>query len=822
MTGTRLAHAPEMYRRPSAAVSPLVDLVFGSRVPLLVRVALGVLFGDLVSPCIATPVVTLLLCALLLSLLALVSRRTAGLALFAAGLCAGASLTGRLAPPLPDAELGVSSVTSVSVGSGPSGPSRIRATVQGAPRGREADVLVSAVAESGGAWTPRLGRMRVVFPSAAPPSGAMFVAAGTVRGIPRHATAGEPGAFWPAARAHVTRTLYANDVLIAGPDVAPSPATQLVHAGLIAAMAGRPGEVPPEEKLLLQRTGTWHLIAVSGLQVGIVAGVAWFLARWLCAPLVFVWPYGGLRWPAAIAASGAAIAFTLAAGSPPSAVRATVLAVALACGRALGVAIGAWEGLSIALCCTLLMDPCAVDHIGFQLSFSAIAGILLWSSRVTRWVPLDAPRALHLLASSLGATLGATFGTLPIVAWHFQTLSPLSPLTNLLVGPILGTVGTPAAVAGFALAPRWGPLGAFLLTVADTATDLSLRVLSPLDVEPWHPAVCAGGAFLLALAALSPRHPLRVLVLLTLAVGMRWPLPPEDGRLIVQFLAIGQGDGAIIDFPDGRVWLVDTGPSPDAMLEALRRQGVTHLDRVILSHPHPDHDGGLEEVLRNLVVDTLVVPRAPHWSGRGSGESEQAYARLLGLARQVAFAQVPAPATLLHPWLGWTSAARDPVNDESLVFRLDFGRRRFLFSGDVEEDGEAELVAHHAADLRADVLKVPHHGSRTSSSEAFVAAVNPAVAVISCGEDNRFRHPNLITLARYRGRRVYRTDRDGTVIVSTDGADLQVDLPDPDRTDTLPNSSRDHAHGVDAGSIASQFRLPPNEVFHAPPVQQHP
>lgn len=790
-----------MNRRPSAVLSAHGSAHGSARVPLLVLLAVGVLIGDLASPCIATPVVVLLITALLLILLALVARRTAGFALLAAGLCCGASLTSRLAPALPLVE--------AAVRDGALGPSRIRATVQGAPRGREADVLVSAVAESGGAWTPSVGRLRVVFPSAAPPSGAMFIAAGTSRRIQRHATAGEPGAFWPAARAHVTRTLYATDVLVAGPDPAPSPAAQLVHAGLVAAMAGRPGVVQPEEKLLLQRTGTWHLIAVSGLQVGIVAGVAWFLTRWLCAPLVFLWPYGGLRWPAAIAASGAAIAFTQAAGAPPSAVRATVLAVALACARAIGVSIGAWEGLSIALCCTLLMDPCAVDHIGFQLSFSAIAGILLWSSRVTRWVPLDAPRSLHLLASSLGATVGATLGTLPVVAWNFQTLSPLAPLTNLLVGPILGAVGTPAAVAGFALAPRWETLGALLLTVADSATDLSLSLLSPLDMNPWHPAVSAGGALLLAVAALNPRRPLLVVGLLLVALGMRWPVPPEDGRLVVQFLAIGQGDGAIIDFPDGRVWLVDTGPSPDTMLEVLRRQGVTHLDRVILSHPHPDHDGGLEAVLRNLQVDLLVVPRAPHWSGRGSGESEQAYARLLGLADKVAFAQLPAPATLLHPLLGWTSAAREPVNDESLVFRLDFGRRRFLFTGDIEVEGEAELVAHHSADLRADVLKVPHHGSRTSSSAAFVAAVNPEVAVISCGEDNPFRHPNLLALAQYRGRRVYRTDRDGSVIVSTDGEDLQVDLPDPDRSYTLSGSSRDPFHGLHARSISAQFRSPP-------------
>ena len=380
--------------------------------------------------------------------------------------------------------------------------------------------------------------------------------------------------------------------------------------------------------------------------------------------------------------------------------------------------------------------------------------------------------------------MGATVGTLPIVAWQFQSLSPLAPINNLLVGPLLGAVATPAAVAGFGVAGWWPSAGALLLTVADTASDLALRVLGPLDVAPWHPAVGPIGALLLGLAALNPRRLWLVVTIYTLVLGLRWPVPNLDGRLVVQFLAIGQGDSAIATFPDGRVWLIDAGPSPDDVLEVLRRQGITRLDRVVLSHPHPDHFGGLEAVLTNLEVTTLVVPRAPRLArvrGEQSG-SELAFSGLLALASRkgtnVSFAELQSPAVLLHPTLAWQGPTADPVNDESVVFRLQHGDRRFLFTGDVEVAGEAELVAQHAGELRSDVIKVPHHGSRTSSSAAFVAAVNPAVAVISCGEDNRFRHPNIEALAHYAGRRVYRTDRDGTVVISTDGTSLEVDLPD--------------------------------------------
>ena len=617
-----------------------------------------------------------------------------------------------------------------------------------------------------------MGRIRVTFPEAAPRAGAMLIASGTTRALPRVALPGEATERWAAARANVSHRFTVRDFLATGIDRVASPASGLVHGGLIAAMAGQPGAlVPDAERDLLRRTGTWHLIAVSGLQVGLVAGVAWWAVGMLCRPLALFWPYGGLRWPAAFGAAVAAFAFTHAAGSPPSAVRAAILASAAGICRAAGVSLGAWEGLALALCGTLVLDPSAVDHLGFQLSFSAIAGILLWSHRVTRWVPPDAPWLVRTLASSIGATLGATFGTLPVIAWTFQTLSPLSPLTNLLAGPLLGALATPAAVAGFALSDTSSALSAVAFTLADNATDLALQVLAPLDVDPWHPAVGPGGALLLVFAALVPRRPWLVMILLIVALGMRWPVPPIDGRLVVQFLAIGQGDGAIVTFPDGKVWVVDAGPSAEGMLETLRRQGVRHLDRVIVSHPHPDHYGGIEALLANLQVDALVVPRAPR-----SGEAE--FAALLGLADRVSFAELPKPATLLHPMLGWTGTSRDPVNDESLVFRLTFGGRRFLFTGDIEREGEAELLTERPRELAADVLKVAHHGSRTSSSWPFVTAVNPSVAVISCGEDNRFRHPNPEALAHLRGRKVYRTDRDGTVVVTTDGRDLRVDLPD--------------------------------------------
>ncbi|MFN7142410.1 MAG: ComEC/Rec2 family competence protein, partial [Myxococcota bacterium] len=212
---------------------------------------------------------------------------------------------------------------------------------------------------------------------------------------------------------------------------------------------------------------------------------------------------------------------------------------------------------------------------------------------------------------------------------------------------------------------------------------------------------------------------------------------------------------------------------------------ITRLDTVVISHPHPDHTGALDAVFAEMPVGTVRIPRLPHPDEDGYAAllARTRAARVIGTASRgdpLGSAAVPgdaarAGATLLHPRRGFD--ARGNVNDESLVLRVDFGARRFLFPVDAEAAAEAALSAE---DVRADVLKVPHHGSRTSSTPAFVARVAPEVAVVPVGRGNRYGHPHAAALASYRGARVYRTDRDGTVTIRTDGRSLHVDTNPPE------------------------------------------
>jgi competence protein ComEC len=601
------------------------------------------------------------------------------------------------------------------------------------------------------------GPLRLQFPDAAPPVGTAF-AAWTGPGRPSPRLPGEPSQ--PPADRAVRRWVTLN---AAPPDPRLDRFALVETGGLLAALAtGRREGVDDDTAELLRRTGTAHLLAISGLHIGLIAGLGWGLGWLVSRPLAFLktpWP---ARTAPAILALAAACAYGGLVGWPVSARRAAVM-VGLACaGRLLARRVRPWSILGGAAMVVLLLDPTQAEQPGALMSFGAVAGILWWSPAITRLVPPDTPRWLSRLAASLGASLGATLGTLPVTACLFQQLSPLTLLTNLLAGPLLAGVAVPAALLAARL-PE--PPALLALAFADAAAQVGLRLLTLLDVEPLTPAVGLPGA--LALAALLPlrRHPAAAALLATLALCLR---PVPAGVLVVTFLAVGQGDAALVEHPDGRRWLIDGGPPSTRTLRYLRRRGIRSLDAVFLSHPHPDHSGGLHAVLEGIQVGALWTPRPP--------ERDEADYRKLWGAAFAAGVPIRLPgdpgADILHPLDGWTPRRRGSrVNEQSLVLRITHGDHRFLLTGDIEAEAEAELVGRVG---RADVVKVAHHGSASSSSADLIAALDADWAVISCGLDNRFRHPRAEVLGRWHDAAIVRTDLDGTVAFTTDGQTMTV------------------------------------------------
>jgi competence protein ComEC len=550
--------------------------------------------------------------------------------------------------------------------------------------------------------------------------------------------------------------------------------------------------------------GATHVLSVSGLHLAAVVAVV-FLAARLAVGLVPALPlYIEPRAVAAAVALPVLVFFTLLTGEAVATQRSAVMLALGMGGVLLGRPVSPAPAIAAAALLLLAAAPLRLFDPSLQLSLASVAGIALLARRLgpDRARFGDGPwrRAVGWLWRFGAATVAATAFTAPLVAHHFGELAPASPLGNLALVPLVELGVVPLGLFGAALAALGTRAGTLALAVAGAAARLALAVAAffrahaPL-VPCRMPDALETGALMgaAALALWAPRAVGRArrlaLVgaagLAALGAGSLWARDLARRRATstrVTFLDVGQGDAAVIEAAGGAVAIVDGGgafddgfdPGERIVEPFLRARGITRLDLVALSHPHPDHLNGLRRVLRRFPVGAL-------WTSGDDGHNPE-YGHLLELARAGGVpTPVPRSAALgaarlepLGPFLG--DAIGPPagltVNDASLVLRLDFAGRAVLFPGDLEADGEGELVGRRDVGQRvaADVLKVPHHGSRTSSSDELLDAVGPRLAVMSLGWRNRFHFPAAEVLARYaaRGARVLRTDRDGAVTVTID------------------------------------------------------
>jgi competence protein ComEC len=551
--------------------------------------------------------------------------------------------------------------------------------------------------------------------------------------------------------------------------------------------------------------GAVHALSVSGLHLTAVAALVFLLLRLLLLRV----PGMALRTRPALLAAGAAIPLVLLYTLITGEAVATVRAAWMACLALVAVMLRRRPSLASAIAAAALIllvgSPLLVLDPSFQLSFVSV-GALAIAARG----PADAEppgtrgrRVRRWLLQGLGATVAASLATGPLCAHHFAEVTPAAPLGNLLLVPLVELGIVPLGLLGAALGAAVPALGWLPLQLAGLLAGLLLwladgfRRLAPV-LAVWSPTGLETGlmtlAALLALAARGAAAPRRWLAVAAAclvvgggALGARHVWRRLDPALRVTFLDVGQGDAILIEGPRGFVALVDGGGSVDGRFDpgqrvivpVLRRKTIGRLDLLVLSHPHPDHLNGLPAVLQGFPVGAL-------WTSGDRG-GNPAYDRLLALARSRQVA-LPAPARLevnglviepRGPWLDDRIGVAPglEVNDASLVLQLRFAGRSLLLTGDLEEQGEAELLGRARARARArdgrlaaDVLKVPHHGSRTSSGDELLGAVRPGLAVASLARRNRFGFPHPEVIQRYRtgGIRLLRTDRDGAIVTVVD------------------------------------------------------
>jgi len=614
-------------------------------------------------------------------------------------------------------------------------------------------------------------------------------------------------------------------------EYAPSPHAQIIQASIL----GNQKEIPQETMELFNRTGTSHIIAISGFNIAIISA---FFALLIRGTLMF-FPYLLLRFDrnkwTVILTVVPVIAFTFAAGAGVSVVRAAIMVIAFMAALLIGRDRDLFNTLAIAAFVILAVAPYSLFDVSFHLSFAAVFSILFITPILSRFLPAApdgqtsgaalARRGFRTVTLFLIVTASATMGTLPLIAFYFNRLSMVVLPVNLAVVPVLGFLAVPVSTAILAVAPVSTAAAAFLIQIATLLVDISLRIVGFFSAFPWSslpvstPTVpeillyylllytsCryldtirpAEGLVLPVAESASRRRRFAwvaaACIILYAADGVYlYGRDRHPGKLSVSFLDVGQGNAALIRFPEGTKMMVDGGGAPGGTFDVgkvvlgpyLHHEKIGKVHVVVLTHAHPDHMAGLIHVLTHFNVDEF-------WSN-GDEAVTDTYRQMMriirdrGIRHRIVSAGTDAVVidgvliSFLHP----PSARSDPrgaygddyasANASSLVMRLAYGETSFLFAADISAAEEAEIL-RSGGDLRSQVLLVPHHGSASSGTEAFLAAVRPTVAVISCGRDNIFGFPRLEVMERLGPyvTKLYRTDTNGAVTVTSDGRHLSA------------------------------------------------
>jgi len=560
-------------------------------------------------------------------------------------------------------------------------------------------------------------------------------------------------------------------------------------AGVARALVlGDGGALAHTQRQTIAAVGLAHLFAVSGLHVALVSGTLVRFLHWL----VRGWAVG-LDPPRIAAALGIPLTLLHAvfAGGSPSAWRAAITAAltwALVCLGRRPSAPAVTAGAALVLSAP---DPAMALRPAFLLSIIATSAILSAprGPGAQRW------RRLRASATISARTLVATT---PMVWWWFGGVPLIGWLTNILVLPLGSWVVIPLAHL-FALTASMPeaakPIGTaltiavhVLLSLCDAFAPLSItRRLPPLDMMQG--LIVLAGCMLLLVARSWCR---RAAVLATAAflwlAADRALVGREQPRDLVRvsFVDVGQGDATLIDLPNGQLALIDTGqggrhPAVRELHGLLAARRRARIDLAVITHGHPDHYGGLAQLIDEVEMGEIWL------NGQLVIEERDGAMARLASSAMARGARVRFVSELCgtHPRFGkaeleilWPCPRYDPalgLNDNSIALRLVFGRHSFLFAGDLEAEAERRLVESGRL-RRSDVLKVAHHGSRTSTMPAFLAAARPSIAVISSGAGNRYGHPSPQVIARLRhaGTTVLRTDVLGGVIIQTDGERLEV------------------------------------------------
>ncbi len=542
-----------------------------------------------------------------------------------------------------------------------------------------------------------------------------------------------------------------------------------------ALLVGDRSSLSDTMKRTFQLSGLYHILAISGLHVGIVTILLFNL---------FGYIFSDYKIQAAASASGV-ILYGLIAGGSASVSRAVLLSVLFLGSKLLDRRADILNILGAAALILLLFNPRSLFDIGFQLTFAATFGIIIF---MPVWNKFSISRKPNKLLTVILVSISAQAATAPLSAYYFNRIGGWAFLPYLALIPVV-TLALASGLAGLFLSflPWFGHYASILFLKAH-ATLLALLIKLVSIISHWPgitipvrtPDTAELGLLifmliLFALGSYSLRFTFFIPVLILAAGTLQYIVKPlsRQGKLSVFFIDVGNADSTLIRCPSDDNFLIDGGGifgsdydiGRKIVVRTLRTLGVNHLNALIITHPHPDHQLGVISILEEISVDHIWVPDRKF--------RDVDFKKILRKAEtsEIPVLELDDRSIFHHLHLNW--------NNRSLVFAVQFGNCRILLPGDAEKEAEAGLC-YLKDNLKSVVLKAGHHGSRTSSTTAFLDAVRPSIVFIPCGRKNRFGHPHREALQRIAACQskpmVFRADENGMMRVETDGELLTVSV----------------------------------------------
>ena len=592
---------------------------------------------------------------------------------------------------------------------------------------------------------------------------------------------------------------------------------------LMAMVLGEQNEIPKDILNKFNRTGTTHILAISGFNIGIVFLITLVILQGILKSSEYLLLHFNVNKAATILTSLPVILYAYIAGMGMSVVRAAVMILVLVVAVIAEKERTLPNTLALAALFMLALYPPALFDVSFQLSFAAVVSILFIVPRFTDAIRTTDPieklhkpgvirRALRLFYLFLLVTVAATIGTVPLTTYYFNTLSLMVIVANIFLIPLMGYAVTALCIAIILFAPMSGTVGIFIIKVTALIIRLSVVIVDKLASLPYASIYVATPTLLelaiytlmvigivLSLDMLIHREKVKSRIKLGLLISS--VLIPVvffvadsvhiyirnhySDRLSVTFIDVGQGNSALVRLPGGKKILIDGGGFFDDRFDIGRNvlapflwhEKITKIDLVVLTHPHPDHLNGLLFIMNNFEVDEVL--------SNGMETTDEAYTDFNKIIaeRRInhhiidARARImigPVTLKILNPLS--LDAVHDKdfsdqlLNDGSLIIQVIFNHVSFLFPGDISSTIEEKLI-ERKGNVLSDVLLAPHHGSRSSNTLSFLKKVRPKIVVFSCGKDNMFHLPDADVVTRYRslGVEIWRTDQSGAITIESDG-----------------------------------------------------